>query len=274
MNPAIKNILLATFYFSIMNVLVKMIDKIPAYEIVFFRSVISFLICFYLFKKLRKPLWGNNKKLLILRGIAGTIGLLLYFYTLQIMPLATAVTLQYLSPLFTLIIAYFMLKESSKGIHILFFILCFIGVYMIKSADDSIDYWGMSIAIMGAIASGFAYNFVRKLKDYDDPITVVFYFPLITIPFLGPYTIINWVTPSLFELIVLISIGVLTQFAQVAMTKAYQLEKFSKISLYNYLGPVLASVYGVILFNEYLNYGAYAGILIIMLSLFLINKFK
>ena len=274
MNHAIKNILLATFYFSIMNVLVKSIDRIPAHEIVFFRSIISFFICFYMIKKLKKTLWGNNKVLLVFRGIAGTIGLLIYFYTLQIMPLATAVTLQYLSPIFTLIIAYFMLSESSKRIHIFLFVICFVGVYLIKGTGDELPLEHLLIAIAGAIASGFAYNFVRKLKDYDDPITVVFYFPLITIPFLGPYTIMNWVQPDILELTILIIIGVLTQLAQVAMTKAYQQEKFSKISIYNYLGPVLASIYGIILFNEFLSISAYIGIAVILISLILINKYK
>ena len=101
--------LISSFAFSIMTLFVKFIDGIHAFEIIFFRSVFS-LIFSLTYLKIKKiaPL-GNNKKYLILRGVFGVTALTLFFITLQKIPLANAVTIQYLSPIFTAIFAIFAL---------------------------------------------------------------------------------------------------------------------------------------------------------------------
>src|SRR5690606_21747805 len=60
------------------------------------------------------PFFGNNKNWLLLRGVAGMTALFLFFYTLQNMPLASATTIQYLSPVFTVILAIFINRERVK----------------------------------------------------------------------------------------------------------------------------------------------------------------
>src|SRR6476661_707578 len=97
----VRNMLLATFAFAVMNVFVKQLDRIPAMEIVFFRCLVSGLICGVVIARQRMDWQGNNHTLLIARGTFGTLALFTFFITLQRMPLATAVTIQYLSPIFT-----------------------------------------------------------------------------------------------------------------------------------------------------------------------------
>ena len=71
------NLVFASLFFSIMTVCVKKIDeRIPIYELVFFRSLISLLITSIIIRKKNINPWGNNKTLLILRGVLGTIALL------------------------------------------------------------------------------------------------------------------------------------------------------------------------------------------------------
>ena len=82
------NLLLASFFFSLMTICVKSIDnRIPIYELVFFRSVFSLLITSLIIYKKKINPWGNNKPLLVLRGILGTIALLCIFYAIRNMPL-------------------------------------------------------------------------------------------------------------------------------------------------------------------------------------------
>ncbi|MDH5604752.1 MAG: EamA family transporter, partial [Cyclobacteriaceae bacterium] len=88
----ISLMLAATFFFALMNVMVKLVPDIPSVEVVFVRSVVSLVISYFFLKLKKIPIWGNNKKLLLLRGLSGAMALILYFYTLQEMPLATAVT--------------------------------------------------------------------------------------------------------------------------------------------------------------------------------------
>ncbi len=88
--------LLSTFSFAIMNVLIKKVSNLPAMEIVFFRCFVSMLFCFYIIAQDKVDWKGSNRKLLLARGIFGTIAVYTFFVTLHNIPLGTAVTIQYL----------------------------------------------------------------------------------------------------------------------------------------------------------------------------------
>ncbi|MFW5760678.1 MAG: EamA family transporter, partial [Cyclobacteriaceae bacterium] len=109
-SKGIRYMLLATFVFSSMNVCVKLVPHLPPVEIVFFRSLISLVLSYSFLKSQKEFSWGNNKLNLIMRGIFGAIALILYFKTLQHIPLASAVTIQFLAPIFTAIMGIFLVK--------------------------------------------------------------------------------------------------------------------------------------------------------------------
>src|SRR5215831_1075864 len=128
----IANMLLATLAFAVMNVFVKQLDRIPAMEIVFFRCLVSGLICAVEVARRRMDWQGNNHTLLIARGTFGTLALFTFFITLQRMPLATAVTIQYLSPIFTALIGVFLLREQVLPRQWLFYGVAFAGLFVLK----------------------------------------------------------------------------------------------------------------------------------------------
>ncbi len=267
--------LIAILFFAAMNILIKAIPRIGPVEIVFFRSIVSFFISFITLKRLKVGIWGNNKKWLIIRGAAGSIGLLLFFSTIKQMPLGSAVAIQYLSPIFTSVLGIFIVKERVFSIQWIFFLISFIGVLLIQGFDPRVTQLQLIIGISSAAASGVAYNSIRKLKLSEHPLVIIFYFPLITIPLTGTYLIFfNWTTPNLTELLVLITIGVATQFAQFFMTKAYQLEDLSKVSSIQYIGIVFALLFGFLFFDETYNLKSFAGILIVLLGVVLNVTFK
>ncbi|HHH54774.1 MAG TPA: EamA family transporter, partial [Bacteroidetes bacterium] len=134
-SKGIKHMIWAGLFFSFMNLGVKLLPDLPVLEIVFFRALIMVVITLFLLKKHRINPLGNNKPLLILRGILGVSALSLYFYSLQNMPLASAVTIMQLSPIFTTLLAIVILKEKIKPIQLLFFLISFIGVIFIKGFD-------------------------------------------------------------------------------------------------------------------------------------------
>lgn len=250
MTSGVKYMLLATAFFTLMNVGVKYLERIPVYEIVTFRAAVTLVVGYLLIKRAGLSPWGNNKPLLLLRGLSGTVALVFYFTTLQMMPLSSAVTIQYLSPIFTIVIAGFMLREYTRGLQWLFFLLAFGGVVLVKGFDPRVTPAGLAMGIVAALFSGLAYNFIRKLKDHDDALVVVFYFPLVTLPLVGSYTAFHWVQPDLGELGILLLVGLLTTAMQIFMTKAYQSDRASNISIYNYLGTVYAIVIGYLVFAE------------------------
>jgi drug/metabolite transporter (DMT)-like permease len=268
-NKGVSYMLMALLFFTIMNVLIKYIPRISAVEIIFFRSVVSLIMSYGLLKQQKVNIWGNNKKWLIIRGLAGSAGLLFFFTTIKVMPLGSAIAIQYLSPIFTSLLGIFIVKEKVLSWQWVFFALAFIGVVVIQGFDTRVTSEQALVGIAGALSAGMAYNSIRKLKDSDHPLVIIFYFPLVTIPITGVYLLSNWLNPTWFELSILIAIGIVTQFAQLYMTKAYQADTLSKISSIQYIGIVFALAFGYLLFDESYDFNSAAGIVIIVIAVIL-----
>ena len=253
--------ILSTFLFAMMNVLVKLVSNIPAVEIVFFRSVVSLVISVGLLRASGVPLFGksSNRLLLVLRGLSGAVALVLYFFLLQVIPLATAVVLQFLAPVFTTILGIFIVKERVKPFQWLFFLFAFLGVFTVQGFDTRVTPFYILLGVSASIFAGLAYNFIRKINTKEHPLVIVLYFPLVTGPLTGVYSAFNWVQPQGLEWLYLVLIGILTQFAQYFMTKSYQVEELSKVSSINYTGIIYALTFGWIFFGEQFNFMTYLG---------------
>ena len=256
--------LLAVLFFALMNVTVKFLPNIPAIEIILFRSIFSFIFSYLFLKRKAVPIFGNNKKLLVIRGMVGSVGLITFFYTLQNIPLASAVTIQYLGPIFTSILGIFIVKEKVKPRQFVFFAIAFLGVLMIEGFDPRIDGLFLVIGITSALFSGLAYNVIRKLKNTEHPLVIVFYFPLVTIPIAGIISFFYWEQPEGWDWALLLLIGILTQFAQYYMTMSYQNANLAKVASLNYIGIIYALGFGFVIFDETYNLFTYGGMLLVL----------
>ncbi len=256
--------LLATFLFSCMNVLVKFVPHIPAVEIVFFRCIISLTMSYAVLKVQGVYLWGNNRRLLVARGLSGAVALVLYFVLLQQIPLATAVTLQFLSPIFTAVLGVVVLGERMRRWQWLFFLLSFGGMLVINGFDARISTVHLLMGLVAAVGSGLAYTIIRKLNQREHPLVIVLYFPLVTTPIVGLYSAFHWVMPQGWDWAYLLGIGTFTQFAQYFMTKAYQAEEVSKVANLKYLSIIYALSFGFIFFGETFNLMTYAGMALVI----------
>ncbi|MBX3103268.1 MAG: DMT family transporter [Bacteroidetes bacterium] len=269
LSPAVQYMLCSTLLFSVMNLTVKWLPHIPAMELIVFRSLITALMSWVQLRRLQISPWGVNHKLLILRGLFGSVGLWAYFNTLQHMPLASAVTLQYLAPIFTVIIAYFLLQERLGVWRILCFLVAFAGVVLLRVDDIRIQTEYLVIGVVGAMAGGFAYNFVRMLRATDHPLVVVFYFPLVTLPFALPIAIPQWVMPVGWEWALVVAMGILTQLAQLYLTRAFQAGTAGTVSIVMYVGALFALTYGYLFFSETFSLISLAGMCLVVLGVLL-----
>ena len=264
MTKGVRYMIISTLFFAVMNLLVKMLPSIPAIEIVFFRSVITFILSFSVLRYSRVNIWGNNKKYLLLRGGVGAIALIMYFITLQKIPLASAVTIQFLAPIFTAILGIFIVKEKILPWQWVFFAVSFVGVLVIQGFDPRISTFYFLFGMVAALLSGLAYNFIRKLNVSENALVIVFYFPLVTTPVTGVLSAMNWVSPQGWEWGIIVGIGLATQFAQYFMTRAYQQEELNKVVSIKYMGIVYALAFGYIFFDETFNLISYGGMVLVL----------
>lgn len=276
--------LLSGICFFFMNFLVKILggqsgsfqylqfQSFGAHELVFFRSLVTFTISAYIIKKRGLPFFGNNKKWLFIRGFAGLIALTIFFFTLQKLPLAIATVVQYLSPVFTVILAVIFLKEKVLKIQWLFILSAFSGVVLIGvnnyfyGSQLVIDTKWVLLGVLSAFFSGIAYVAIVKLKPTDSPINIVMFFPMLAIPVTGIWCLFDFVMPHGWEWLVILLMGIFTQMAQILMTKALHASDTARIVPFQYFGAVYALLMGWIGFDEKLNYVLLIGIALIISS--------
>ena len=261
--------LLSGVGFAFMNLVVKYLDRIPSTELVLFRSIVSLGLSYYLIRKRNLSPWGNQKKFLLLRGLFGATSLTLFFYTLQKLPIGTAITLQYLSPIFTAFFAIFILKEKVRSFQWVFFGVSLVGIIIIKGFDPDVTPFLFACGIASAIFSGLAYNMIRLVKDTDSAVVVVFYFPLVAIPIMLIFSFFHWVQPIGWEWGGLLLMGLLTQFAQMNMTKALQSITLNKIAGIKYIGILFALSFDLILFDVSYGWISLIGILFVVAGVLL-----
>jgi drug/metabolite transporter (DMT)-like permease len=243
-----------------MQLCVKFLSHLPFTELVFFRSIVSLVLSLIILKRAGVHPLGNKRKYLVLRGIFGVIALSSFFFTLQNLPIATAIVIQYLSPMFTALFAIWILKEPMKPVQWLFFALSFAGIIVIKGFNDDIDLIYMIAGVVSAVFAGLAYNMIGKVKGSDHPVVVVFYFPLIATPIMGVVSLFYWETPVGWDWLIILAMGVFTQLAQVTMTKAWQAEEANQIAPLKYVGIIFALFWDYSIFGISHNWSMFVGI--------------
>lgn len=261
--------LLATFWFALMNLAVKKLAHLPTMELVFFRCGIASVLGLAALRKEGVGWWGVNRRLLFLRGTFGTIALFSFFYTLQRMPMGTAVTIQYLSPVFTAIFAIFILREPVRPLQWLWFLLSFAGVLMIKGFSDRVSWGLLGMGIGSAVFSALAYNMVRILKEREHPLVVVLHFQLLG-ALAGAVSLFwLWTTPSWSDVPYILLMGLFTQWGQDNLTRSLQSERIARVTVLNYLGVVYALILGFLFFGEIPGWKDLAGILLVLAGVIL-----
>jgi drug/metabolite transporter (DMT)-like permease len=268
----LQYMLLAALFFSMMSLLVKIAgQRLPTYQIVLARSIISVAITWYLLRRRNIAPWGHRKDLLVFRGLVGFLALLCFFYSITHLALAEATVFHYLNPIFVAMLAPIFLRERMRPLEILSVTISMAGVVLIARPDflfghgvDSLDPLVVGVAAVGALLSGIAYMTVRKLGETEHPLVIVFYFPLVAtvgaLPLLGLGAV--WPTPM--EWLVLLGVGLTTQAAQINLTKGLRLEPAGRASGISYVQILFAAFWGLVFFGEYLSWMSMAGAILIV----------
>ena len=259
--------LIATLAFTAMQVLIKELSHFHVFQIVFFRSGITALLCIVYLKQKRISFIGVKQKYLILRSFFGIISMTLFFVTLQRMPLGASVSIKYLSPIFTAIFAVLLIKEKVKPIQWLFFVSALIGAFLLKGFDDRIDMLGLFMGTTGALFGGLVYVIIRKIGESEHPMVIVNYYMSSAAILSGLAMISFWKAPSNIEWLILLGIGSIGCIGQIYMTKAFQIEKASRVAQIKYMELIYSLIIGFIWFGESYTLFAFIGILLIFLSM-------
>lgn len=259
----------ASFLFACMGVCVKLAAEThTAVEITFWRSAIALLLMYALVRlrgvALRTPHWRWQ----ITRGVVGFSALLAYFYAITLLPLATAVTLNYTSAIFLalyLVLAGWRMRSGMLG-------ALAVGlagvVLLLKPTFHEDQLIGGLIGLGSGVLAGMAYFSVRELGARGEPETrTVFYFSLVATVCSGVWLAFGEINPVDADSgLILFGVAGFATLAQLAMTRAYSRGKTLMSAALAYSTVIFSSLAGVLFWGEVLSASAWAAIGLIILS--------
>ena len=260
--------LLSTFFFALMNAVIKELNYYSSFQLVFFRSIGSLALTTLYLKVKNISFWGKKMNLLIYRGLAGVISMTLFFTSVQYISVGSAVTLRYVAPLFAAVLVVIFLKEKIFPLQWLFFIIALFGVVLIKGFDSSVSFFGVSLAIGAAFFSSIVYILISKIGHQDHPVIVVHYFMLIATLVGGIGSLFNWTIPlRLMDWVLLFSLGILGYFGQLYMTKAFQFGQAYMVAPFKYVEVIFTLSLGFFYFHEVYTLFSLIGTALVIISL-------
>ncbi len=272
--------LFASFAFTAMGAAVKLASgSFSTSELLMYRGLVGTVILLVMARHQGGTFRSAYPKEHLWRSAVGVTSLWLWFFAIGRLPLATAVTLNYMAPIW--IAAGFFVLGWWRGKHqvewplILAVAMSFAGVTLVLRPAIETNQWTGAVAgLVSSVISAMAYMQVRRLGQMGEPeYRVVFYFSLTTTVagFLGTLATgdaagvhfhrLTWHSAAL-----LLAIGLPALFAQMAMTRAYRVGKVLVVANLQYTGIVFSSIWGLLLWGDRFDWHVWCGIGVILVS--------
>jgi S-adenosylmethionine uptake transporter len=275
--------LFASFMFAIMGVCVKLAsDTSSTSEIVLCRGAVGMALIYALVRARGLSLKTSLPWHHAWRGFVGVTALWLWFFAIGRLPLATAMTLNYMAPIWIAAILFTLgwwhrTRRFEWGLAAAI-ALSFVGVALLLKPTIHAEQWvGGLTALISGFLSALAYIQVRKLGQLGEPeYRVVFYFSASgVLAGLISGLVDHWLQTgelqilqdlSTTDAVLLLSIGVTATIAQIAMTRAYRFGAMLVTANLQYTGIVFSSLWGILIWGDRLDLYGWLGIAIILVS--------
>ncbi len=266
--------LLAAFLFATMGVCIKYAaSSFNSMELVFYRGVVGVIFMFALARLRGVKLSTQYPWMHIWRSLIGVLSLSAWFYALAHLPLATAMTLNYMSSVW---IAAFLVggalllgRGQAQGPLVMTVLAGFAGVVLLlrPTVDQNQAFAGL-LGLLSGIGAAFAYMQVMALGKIGEPDErTVFYFAVGTV-IAGLIGMVGvGVSPWNWQGSVwLLPIGLLASAGQLCMTRAYSRGSTLVVASLQYSGIVFSAVYSLLLFGDQIPTMGWVGMGLIVTS--------
>ena len=265
---------LASLFFATMGVCVKIAsDYFNSAELIFYRGLIGIAFMWALARARGIGLATRVPGMHAWRSLIGVMSLAAWFYAIAHLPLATAMTLNYMSSVW---IAAFLVggtlllgRVQKQGPLVLTVMLGFVGVVlMLRPTIDQNQAFAELIGLLSGMSAAFAYMQVTALARVGEPETrTVFYFAVGSALAGAVGMVVAGMTPWAWKSALwLIPVGVLASLGQLCMTRAYSHGATLVVANLQYSGIVFAVIYSVTLFGDPIPLMGWVGMGLIVVS--------
>lgn len=249
---------LSSLLFAVMNVLVRLAAaRVPWSEVAAVRTGVGALVAIGFAVGRGASLTIHDRRLSWARSIFGTMAMLCGFYAMSApaIALGDAVTLGSTSPIFVALLSPYLLGERSGARVWAATGLAFVGLCLVAGPSFHLAGHVATIATAGGFFSGMAMIWLRKLSAgsgaaKESPEAIVAHFSLVAAAVALAVALPTLRVPDLTGALLLVGTGVFGGLAQLAMTRAYALEKAARLGAFGYLGIVFAHLFAAVALGE------------------------
>ena len=257
----------------LMAVIVKFLgSRLPPFEILFFRSAVGFLCALWVFRAdLFEPLRTKRQGAHFLRGAVGAAGNACFFWTITHMMLADATALQFSRPLWMIPLALCFLSEVVGFRRVAIATVGFAGVLLYAKPFTAGFDPNAIVGAIGGLTAALVVVAIKNLQKTESTRVIMFYYAFWNAFFAFLPAIFTWITPTPYELALLILIGVMGMGGQALITHGLSMGDATALVPLDYLRVVYAAVLGFFIFGEVPGLSSFIGMLLIMAaSLYLV----
>lgn len=235
---------LSALLFSLMGVGIREVSAgVNNESVVFFRNLVGVL--FFLPLVLLKgtgPLKTRRIKSHLWRTTYGLAAMYCFFYALAHLPLADAMLFTYSAPVFTPVLAWWLLKEPLTKRMLMTTVIGLAGVLMVAKPSEALLDTQALIGLAASILAALAFVSIREMSDSEPAFRIVFYFSLFSALISAVPLTWAWQPLSQHQLSLLLAIGLLATVSQIVMSRAYGLAPPGLIGPFAYLAIVFGGV--------------------------------
>ena len=239
--------------------------------LVFSRGMISLVAisCWGVIRRDIVFLPKNGALLLIVRGIAGYVGVTSLFYGVTHLPLPVAAVFNWSSPIFVVLFSRLFLSErlpsGSRGLVLLAFVglTQVVGLRFDEGFHSLLPWFPALVGLLGAVAAGVAYTAIRAASAQFSSNTIIFYFSLMTSLLAAPFAFFSSVPFQTGWTPVLLLVGASATLGQICMTHAYRYAPAGVVSVLSLMNAPFSALLGYWVFGEVIELWQWFGIFIL-----------
>ena len=278
MRKGIAAIIASAFGFALMAFFVRLADDFGAplscFQKSFVRNAIAVAIASFALVRERRTVLENisprSFTLLLLRSIAGTLGIFCNFYAISHIPIADAMTLNKTAPFFTVAFAWLFLKERASLRQILALVVAFAGALLVvRPGFRGTETFAAFCGLAGGLSAGIAYTCVHELGRMKvSSAFLVFFFSafstLASIPFMAH----DFTPMTAWQVAILVGAGCGAALGQFGITLAYRFAPPRDIAIFDYTNIIFTGIFGFVFFAQFPDWRSVLGFAIILAAAF------
>jgi drug/metabolite transporter (DMT)-like permease len=242
----------ALMSFALMAISVRELHRsIGSFEIVFLRSVISLLIMLALLPQFGgRALITRRFGLHVVRNVLHFAGQSAWVFAIGALPLATVFAIEFTMPVWTAVLASFILGEQLNRGRVVMLAMGLAGIFIILKPGFQHVPPAALVMLCGSLAYASTMIATKRLAAHDTVFAVLFYMAAIQVPLGFLFALPEWITPGVAELPWIIAVGATGLSAHMCLTRAFRIADATLVVPFDFLRLPLIAVVGMLFYSE------------------------